>query len=332
MFIICFSIMVYFAVLICTYLVLNCLPDHQLYQIEQTLYPSSPLFYYTNELTIKLIPAVAFLLAVWLVLAYFWGAEMFIGKANATEITLANDRRLYRLVENLCVTRGLPTPKIYVMQDSALNAFATGRNAEHAIIALTSGLLEALDKSELQGVVAHELAHIENRDITLMLLAIEGVAFFTFFGEALLKIPKEVGGGMQTSNNPLINGGGMVFGFLMGFLISFILVVIGFILTLFGYLIAPVLRFAVSRQREFLADATSALTTRNPGALAKALEKISQNSRTAVLRRHPSMAAMCIDSPHDIETSLFNRISGLYASHPPISERIKKLRKMDGTL
>lgn len=327
---VCYSLLTYLVLLIGHLIWLGLLSEQSLKELQQHVYPASPLFYYTNDMAVRVIPAIAGLLILWLVTAYFGGAGIMLGKAGATEITPENDRRLYRMVENLCVTRGLPVPKIYVMSDKALNAFATGRNVENAIIVLTTGLLETLDKSELQGVIAHELAHIENRDITLMLMIVEGIAFFIFFGEIFLK-SGHTGSSFLGGLGEACHGGAAI-GMVVIMAISLTMWLIGMLLTLFGCVVAPILRFAVSRKREFLADATAALTTRNPGALIRALEKISQNSYTRTLRRHPSMSAMCIDSPYEIKVSFFGRLSGLYDSHPPVEERIKRLKQMDGQL
>lgn len=308
---ICFGVLAYLAVLLYYWLTLNASSPKQLAAMTQMAYPANPLLYYTYEITIYAVPVVAMAAILWLVLSYFHGASTILNNAHATEISMHNNRQLYRLVENLCITRGLPLPKIYVIDDASLNAFATGRNPANAIIAVTSGLLEKLDKPELQGVLAHELSHIENRDTTLLLLAIEGIAFCTFFGEVLLRMGRTA---MRSRD-------GAKFGLII-FLAALVFVI-------FGYIIAPLLRFAMSRQREYLADASAALMTRNPGALADALEKIRNDPRVEILDDHPSMAAMCIYAPGEIEASFFNKISGLYATHPPVAERIKRLRQMD---
>lgn len=310
---ICFGVLAYLAILLYNWINLNTLNPRQLEAMTQKAYPSGPLLYYTYEIAIYAIPIVAGAAILWLLISYLWGADMMLGNAKATEISMHNNRQLYRLVENLCITRGLPLPKIYVIDDASLNAFATGRNPDNSIIAVTSGLLEKLEKSELQGVLAHELAHIENRDTTLLLLAIEGIAFCTFFGEVLLRIGRSA---MRGRN---------------GAKISLIIFLAAMVFVIFGYLVAPLLRFAMSRQREYLADASAALITRNPGALADALEKITKDSRVEILDDHPSMAAMCIATPGEIEASLFNKITGLYATHPPVADRIKRLRQMDRT-
>lgn len=308
---ICFGVLAYLAVLLYYWMVLHTSNPKQLAAMAQVAYPANPLFYYTYEIAIYAIPIVAMAAILWLVFSYFLGAGAILNNARATEISMHNNRQLYRLVENLCITRGLPLPKIYVIDDASLNAFATGRNPENSIIAVTSGLLEKLDKPELQGVLAHELSHIENRDTTLLLLAIEGIAFCTFFGEVLLRIGRTAIRGRD----------GAKFGLII-FLAAMVFVI-------FGYIIAPLLRFAMSRQREYLADASASLMTRNPGALADALEKIAKDPRVEILDDHPSMAAMCIYTPGEIESSFFNKLSGLYATHPPVKERIQRLRQMD---
>lgn len=267
----------------------------------------------TNAIAIHFIPFAIGAAFLWILFSYFNGDAMLLKNANAREITLKDNPRLFRLVENLCITKGLPLPKIYIVDDPSLNAFATGRKPTASSIAVTSGLLEELDKQELEGVLAHELGHIENRDVTLMLIAIAGISFFTLAGELILRI-----GARTTSRS---NKGGQA---------TLVIVLIGVVFLIFGYFIAPLLRLAMSRQREYLADATAALTTRNPAALASALEKIDNHSHMAMLDEHPSMAAMCIQSPKKVESRLFNRLSGLYATHPPIGERIKRLREMDG--
>lgn len=272
---------------------------------------------HTNLFASYVIPVVAVLAIVWIVISYFSGDALLLRNADAHEIAKQDNPQLYRLVENLCITRGLPLPRIYIIDDASLNAFATGRKPENATIAVTSGLLEKLDKAELEGVLAHELGHVENRDITLMLIAIAGISFFAIAGEILLRVAARTSGGSGRNN------GGQV---------KLAILLLGLLFLIFGYVIAPLLRLAMSREREYLADASAALTTRNPGALADALEKISKDSRVEALDDHPSMAAMCIEQPGEKASGLFNRLSGLYATHPPIEERIRRLRDMDGQM
>lgn len=250
---------------------------------------------------------------IWILIAYFAGDKMILRGAGAFEIQKEDCPELYRLVENLCITRGLPTPKIYLMDDQGLNAFATGRDPQHASIAFTKGIVQKLDRAELEGVAAHELAHVENRDIRLMLITVAGISFFTVAGEICFRIAAN--SGRRSSKN----NGGAVF------------LVAGIIMMVYGYVIAPLIRLALSRRREYQADATAALTTRNPAALASALRKISGHSRVKTLEKRESMAAMCIDNPLE-KAGLFSSLSGLLSTHPPVEKRIAALEEMDGRI
>lgn len=296
-------------------LAFNYLTLHERTAIGSRVISWPSIWDHTNEYAIHVIPVITAAALLWIVISYFTGDALLLRNASAHEIAREDNPQLYRLVENLCITRGLPLPRIYIIADASLNAFATGRKPENATIAVTSGLLEKLDKAELEGVLAHELGHVENRDITLMLIAIAGVSFFAIVGEFLLRTAARtrVGSGR--------NNGGQV---------KLAILLLGLLFLIFGYVIAPLLRLAMSREREYLADASAALTTRNPGALADALEKISKDSRVEALDDHPSMAAMCIEQPGEKASGLFSRLSGLYATHPPIEERIRRLREMDG--
>ncbi|MCQ2410923.1 MAG: M48 family metallopeptidase [Elusimicrobiaceae bacterium] len=257
-------------------------------------------------------PAVWLLAMLWIVFAYFQGDKMMLSGVGAVPVTRRDQPEIYRLVENLCISRGLPVPQIYILDEDSLNAFATGRDPQHASVALTKGIIKRLERVELEGVVAHELAHVENRDIRLMLITVAGISFFTLAGEILLRSGLRSSSGRGRSKN---NGAAVI-------------VVLGLVCLLYGYLIAPLIRLAVSRRREYQADATAALTTRNPRALASALSKISQDSRVEVLDKRESMAAMCIANPLE-SMGLFSALSGLMATHPPIEKRIAALLEMD---
>jgi len=248
---------------------------------------------------------------IWMAISYFAGDKMILSSIDAVEISRMDQPEIFRLVENLCITRGLPLPRIYIIDDSSLNAFATGRDPQHASVALTRGIVTKLERTELEGVVAHELAHVENRDIRLMLLTVAGISFFTVVGECCFRA---AGRSRRGKNNG-----------------AAILLILGLLFLIYGYLIAPLIRLAVSRQREYQADATAALTTRNPRALASALRKISQDSRVEVLDKRESMAAMCIANPLG-KMGLFSGLSGLMATHPPIQKRISVLEEMDKEL
>lgn len=257
-------------------------------------------------------PAGWLVAVLWMVVSFFVGDKWLMSGAGAIAVTRQDQPEIYRLVENLCITRGLPLPRIYIMDDDSLNAFATGRDPQHASIALTKGIVKKLERVELEGVIAHELAHVENRDIRLMLLIVAGISFFTVVAEGCFRLARS----SSRSRNSKNEGG------------TALLLMIGGVCLVYGYLIAPLIRLAVSRQREYQADATAALTTRNPRALASALKKIAFDPRVEALDKRESMAAMCIENPLE-KAGLFSFLSGLWATHPPIEKRIAALLDMD---
>jgi len=217
---------------------------------------------------------------------------------------------IYRLVENLCITAGLPTPKIYVIPDPAPNAFATGRDPQHSSIALTTGLIENLENEELEGVIAHELSHIKNYDIRLMMLVIVLVGTVALISDWFLRV--RFFGGRDNGSN----GNNQI---------KTILLLVGIVLAILSPLIAQLIKLAISRKREFLADADGALLTRYPEGLAKALEKIS-NYKTPLKKANNAVAHLYISSPFGAKTK--NSLHNLFSTHPPIEERISSLRKM----
>jgi heat shock protein HtpX len=266
----------------------------------------------TALFAVVVIPFLWLFAMIWIVISYFGGDHMLLRGAGATEIYKEDQPEIYRLVENLCLREGLPVPRVYIINDESLNAFATGRDPEHASIALTVGIVKRLERAELEGVIAHELSHVKNRDIRLMLITVAGISFCTFMAEVCFRMASSAGRSRSKDK-----GGGVI-----------IFLVAGLFFLLYGYLIAPLIRLAVSRTREYQADASAALMTRNPAALARALEKITQDPTVEALDAHASMAAMCIANPLS-KTGLFAWISGILATHPPIEKRIAKLREMD---
>jgi heat shock protein HtpX len=242
-------------------------------------------------------------------LAYYNSDKMVLAMSKAHEIDHDSNRELYHLVENLCITAGLPTPKIYIIDDTAPNAFATGRNPEHAVIAVTSGLLQKLDKVELEGVIAHELSHIGNRDILLstvvtvlvglVVLLADWFRHWSFFGGRR---------NSDSGNNQ------------MQLIITIVAIVLSILAPIFAYM----LQFAISRKREFAADADGALLTRYPEGLARALEKISTDQEPLEVANRAT-AHLYIASPFK-ETNKIGWLTRMLATHPPIEERIKKLR------
>ncbi len=233
--------------------------------------------------------------------SYWFSDKMVLSMTGAKEVSRENLKDLYEMVDNLAITAGLPTPKIYVIDDMALNAFATGRNPEHGVIVFTRGILERLEKEEIRGVAAHEMSHIGNRDILIGTIA---VIFTSIIGMA--------------SHVLYFSGGDRERG-------NAIFMVIGLLLLILSPIIATILRLAISRKREFLADASGAMLTRYPEGLASALEKISADAR-------PVMTATDTTAHLFIANPLKQRAGGLsklFMTHPPVEERIARLRDSD---
>lgn len=243
-------------------------------------------------------------------ISYFKGDAIALAVSGARPLVKADNAYVYNLVENLCITAGIPTPKIYVIQDAALNAFATGRDPQHASIALTTGIISALENEELEGVIAHELSHVKNYDIRLATVAIICVGFIALLSDFATRGMFWGGRGRSNSDNRGSFGG--------------ILAIIGIVMIILAPLAAKLIQLAVSRKREFLADASGALLTRYPEGLARALEKIAANPHP-LARASQATAHLYIDEPLKRGT-ITSRIAGLFSTHPPLAERIHRLR------
>lgn len=242
----------------------------------------------------------------------YWHSDKIVLKmARATPVDRSSNRELYNLVENLSITAGLPVPKIYVVNEVALNAFATGRDPEHAVICVTTGLLAKLNKTELEGVLAHELSHIGNRDILISTMAVVLVGFIAILSDIFLR-SMFFGGGRRRSE-----GGGQV---------GVVIFLIGIALSILAPISATLIQLAISRKREFLADSSGALLTRYPEGLASALEKIAKDVTPMKVAKNTT-SHLWIDDPFagKSRTSWFHK---LFQTHPPIEERIKILRGM----
>ena len=222
--------------------------------------------------------------------------------------------RFHNLVEGLTIASGLPKPRLYVIQDDAPNAFATGRNPKHAAIAVTTGLLEKMNRVELEGVLAHELSHIKNYDVLVMTLAVTMVGIIALISDFFLRFM--FWGGARRNNDQGNNPFGIV------------LALLGVVLLIFGPIIASVMKFAVSRQREYLADSTGVSLTRYPPGLISALKKLKEDS-TVINSASKATAHLWIEEPLDTETQKVGvRVNRLFASHPPLDERIAALEAM----
>ena len=222
--------------------------------------------------------------------------------AHAKPIEKSDNPELYRIVENLAITAGLPLPKIYIIYERQLNAFATGRDKNHAVVAVTQGLLEKLERSELEGVIAHELSHIGNKDMLLSTVIVIFAGIVALLSDFFLRI-SFWGGGRRDSDNHKAGA------------------------AILAPLAASLIRLAISRKREFLADADGALLTRYPEGLASALEKIATDV-TPMRSAHAATAHLYIDSPFN-EKQSHNWFVKIFQTHPPVEERIKALRDMN---
>jgi len=250
-----------------------------------------------NDVTIVIITLV--IATGYALIQYCAASSQALSMSGAHQIQKADNPRLYRIVENLSITTGTPMPKVYIINDPSPNAFATGRDPQHASVAATTGLLELLDDSELEGVMAHEIGHVQNYDIRVSMIVFGLVVAVGFIADMLLRMAF-FGGRGNNNGNPVV----MIFG-LAAFIIA--------------PLVAVVVQSAVSRQREYLADATGAMTTRHPDALASALQKLADYGRP-MQRQNSTMAHMWISDP--IKPGLMDR---LFSTHPPLGERIKRL-------
>ena len=240
--------------------------------------------------------------------SYWWSDKIVLAMSGAKEVTHDNARELYHLVENLCITAGLPVPKIYIIEDSAPNAFATGRNPEHGVICVTTGILQKLEKVELEGVLAHELSHIGNRDILLSTVVVVMVGFVTLLADWF--------------RSSLFWGRGRD-GDREGGQLEVVFFVAGIVLSVLAPIAAMLMQLAISRKREFLADADGALLTRYPEGLARALEKISADQEPLEAANRAT-AHLYIANPFKGEN-----VSKLFMTHPPIKDRVRALRGMD---
>jgi|TARA_B110000211_G_scaffold102130_3_gene118871 heat shock protein HtpX len=232
---------------------------------------------------------------------YYSSGSQALSMAGARQIQKADNPRLYRIVENLAITTGLPMPNVYLVDDPAPNAFATGRDPEHAAVAATTGLLEIMDDAELEGVMAHEIAHVKNFDIRVTTIVFGLVVVVGLVADVLARMA--FFGGMRRSTN----GGNPL------------MIIIAILAMILAPLLAAVIQAAVSRQREYLADATGALTTRHPEALASALEKLGQYGRP-LKKQQASMAHLWMADP--IKPGVIDR---MFQTHPPIGKRVERL-------
>lgn len=240
---------------------------------------------------------------VYVAITYYSGSKLALSLNNAQEIQKSDNPRLWRIVENLSITDGLPMPKIYIINDPALNAFATGRDPRHASVCVTSGLLQVMNDDELNGVIAHELGHVKNYDIRVSMVAFALTAVISLLADIILQLTW-FRGDRESENNQIF-------------------FILGIVAAILAPLVATMIQLAISRQREYLADATGALTTRYPEGLASALSKIEQYGST-LNRQNTATAHLFFANPLKAHS-----LAGLFSTHPPIKDRIARLQSME---
>jgi heat shock protein HtpX len=254
-------------------------------------------------------------------IAFFQGDSIVLSMAGARKIGPNDHPRLYNVVEEMKIAAGLERmPDVYIIDDPALNAFATGRSKDHTAVAITTGLLDKLNRDELQGVIAHEISHIKNRDVQLMVLMsvlLGSIVILAYFASRMLFFGGMSGGSDNRRGSSSGGGGGLA---------QIIILVIGLIFMILAPIIAQLIYFGISRKREYLADASGALYTRYPEGLASALEKL-QNNNTQVQKANKATAPMYISNPFYKKGISAN---DLFSTHPPLAERVRILRAMSG--
>ncbi len=241
---------------------------------------------------------------VYVLISYYSSSKMAMAMNGAHEIQKSDNPRLWRVVENLSITNGMPMPKVYVIDDPAPNAFATGRNPQHAIVGATTGILEMLSDSELEGVMAHEMGHVKNYDIRVSMVAFALVAVISILADIMLRMTFYRGSNDDDSSS------------------SSLFFIIGIAGAILAPIVATLIQLAISRRREYLADASGVMTTRYPEGLASALEKIGKYSRP-MQRQNPSTAHLFFNNPLKKGS-----LAALFSTHPPIEDRIARITEM----
>lgn len=255
-----------------------------------------------NQGFLHLFPWVTLGVVIWFLIAWFSHSSMIMAATGSKLLERKENKRVYNLVENLSIAAGMKMPRVNLIEDDSLNAFASGINEKTYTVSLSRGIIDTLDDQELEAVIAHELTHIRNRDVRLLIISIIFVGIFAFLSEMLFRSLLYGGGRSRGSKDK----GGLA-------------LLIGLALAVVGYLITLLFRFAISRKREYMADAGSAELTKNPMALASALRKVSRDPRIEAVKRQ-DVAQMFIENPQDKKNTI--SFATLFATHPPIEKRI----------
>jgi heat shock protein HtpX len=262
--------------------------------------------YDVNSDFLRTIPWITVGVLIWFIVAWFSHTSIINKATGSRPLERKENKRVYNLVENLCISQGMQMPKINIIEDDSLNAFASGINQKTFSISLSRGIINKLEDDELEAVIAHELTHIKNRDVRLLIISIVFVGIFAFMAEMLFRslrfgrIGKDKKGGLS--------------------------IIVALVLALVGYLIAALFRFALSRKREYLADAGSAEITKRPRSLASALRKVAVDPTIEAVKRK-DVAQMFIENPQVKEKKSSFSISSLFATHPEIEKRIQLLEQ-----
>ncbi|MBQ4492986.1 MAG: M48 family metallopeptidase [Elusimicrobiaceae bacterium] len=249
----------------------------------------------TNSLAVIVIPVVFAVAMVWMLFSYLNEGRMIVNMTGAKKITKDSHFAIYSIVEDVAMMAGLPVPEVYLIPEAGCNAFAAGVKPESAILAMTEGIVKKLTKPQLEGVIAHEMAHIKNRDVALMIMIVSGIGVLTLIGNILIRV-RGRGKGKGAALFPIL----------------------GLVFLLYGLFLAPIIRMMLSRRQEYQADATAALITRDPEALAQALEAISGRSEIRAFKGQSLASSMCF----------LPAVMHLFDTHPPIEKRIAALRGM----
>lgn len=275
------------------------------YLVDTTIPPNLDT---VNEGFLQTFPFVTLGVGVWFTIAWFSHSAMIRKATGAKPLTRKENKKIYNLTENLCISRGIKTPKINIIEDESLNAFASGLSDKTFTITLSRGIIDKLEEDELEGVIAHELTHIINRDVRLLIISVIFVGIFAFVTEIAFRSVL-FGGGRKKKE-----GGGAVI----------VILALGVI----GLLLSSLFRFSLSRKREYLADAGAAALTKKPLALASALQKISADPWIEAVKRD-DIAQMFIDHPtkKEDQKSIVTFFNGIFATHPPIAKRIQLLKQ-----
>jgi len=263
----------------------------------------------TNINFVRFIPWVSLIILVWFLIAYFSHSTIIKKATGSVPLERMENKRIYNMVENLCIANGMPLPAINLIEDDSMNAFASGINKSTFTVSLSRGLISKLTDEELEAVIAHELTHIRNRDVRLLIISIVFVGIFAFLTEALFRMIRF--SGLRSSGKGKKDGG--------------YIILVALALAAIGYFLSTLFRFALSKKREYLADSGSVEMTKNPLALASALEKIATDPRIEAVEQR-DVAQLFIDNPRE-KRKMFSSVASLFSTHPPIDKRISLLRQ-----